>query len=324
MEKQKLDFTNPVKVSSNEVYEQFNKNYHYLITEFFEYQLSWLYRAYGTFKDFDKYIMLAYFYKKNLSIYADLFQLKTYDEYYSLPFIELDKLNIIEISKELRISKETTRRKILQLEKEGVISKDKKKITINHKNINKLIEPNLTIKSFSRLLSSISRMLYKNKKVNKEYDRNFFESGIKKKYTQCWEIFLEFQIDYVLARTKIFNNDTELFFIMGALIYNQNLSQRKNGTLTNYQDEWWRHITNLVDNKGLNAMTISELTGIPRPTVFRKLKILLNRKDAVKDKKNLYGFIRGPGYEAINKVRLQNVEKLSKTISRINNIIFFS
>ena len=117
---------------------------------------------------------LLIFYKKNLSAYSDLFQLKTYDEYYSLPFIELDKLNIIEISKELRISKETTRRKILQLEKEGVISKDNKKITINHKNINKLIEPNLTIKSFSRLLSSISRMLYKNKKVNKEYDRKNF------------------------------------------------------------------------------------------------------------------------------------------------------
>jgi len=55
----------------------------------------------------------------------------------------------------------------------------------------------------------------------------------------------------------------------------------------------------------------------------RKLKILLKRKDAVKDKKNLYGFVRGPGYEAINKVRLQNIEKLSKAISRINNIIFF-
>ena len=67
---------------------------------------------------------------------------------------------------------------------------------------------------------------------------------------------------------------------MGALIYNQNLSQKKNGTLTNYQDEWWRDITNVDDKKGLNAMTISELTGIPRPTVIRKLKILLNRKDA--------------------------------------------
>ncbi|MBC8295172.1 MAG: DeoR family transcriptional regulator [Pelagibacterales bacterium] len=324
MEKQKLDFIDPIRVSPIEVYEQFTKNYQYLITEFFEYQLSWFYRAYVTFKDFDKYIILAYFFKKNLFAYADLFQLKTYDEYYSLPFIELDKLNIIEISKELRISKETARRKLLQLEKEGIISKDNKKININHKNINKLIEPHLTIKSFSRLLSSISHMLYKNNKVNKAYDRKFFESRIKKKYTQCWAVFLEFQIDYVLARSKIFNNDTELFFIMGALIYNQNLSNRKNSSLINYRDEWWRTIANIDGKRGLNAMTISELTGIPRPTVIRKLKILLDRKDAVKDKNSLYGFVRGPGYQAINKVRLQNIEKLSKAISRINNIIFFS
>ena len=36
---------------------------------------------------------------------------------------------------------------------------------------------------------------------------------------------------------------------MGALIYNQNLSQRKNGELINYRDEWWRNITNLDDKK---------------------------------------------------------------------------
>ena len=71
-------------------------------------------------------------------------------------------------------------------------------------------------------------------------------------------------------------------------------------------------------------MTVSELTGIPRPTVIRKLKILLKRKDAVKDKKNLYAFVKGLGYDEMNKVRLQNIENLSKTISRINNIIFYS
>ena len=27
------------------------------------------------------------------------------------------------------------------------------------------------------------------------------------------------------------------------------------------------------DNRGVNAMSISEITGIPRPTVVRKLKI---------------------------------------------------
>ncbi len=324
MQKQVVDFSSQTKISASEVYEHFTKNYQYLITEFYEYQTSWFYRAYKTFNDFDKYIILAYFFKKNLFSYTELLQSKTYDEYMSLPFIELEKFNIIEISKELRISKETARRKILELQRDGIISRDKKKITINFRNINKLVDPNLTIQSFARFLSSVSRILYKNKKTIKEYDRKFFESRLKKKYTQCWGVFLEFQINYVLTRSKMFNNDTELFFILGTLIYNQNLSQKKNGKLINYQDEWWRSIANLDDKKGLNAMTVSDLTGIPRPTVIRKLKILLKQKNIVKDKKNLYAFIRGSGHDEMNKVRLQNIENISKTISRINNIIFFS
>jgi len=227
MQKQELDFSSPVKISASEVYKQFAKNYQYLITEFFEYQTSWLYRAYGTFKDFDKYIILAYFFKKNLFSYTELLQSKTYEEYYTLPFIELEKFNIIEISKELRISKETARRKVLELVRDKIITRDNKKITINFRNISKLIDPNRTIQSFARLLSSVSRIIYENKKVIKQYDRKFFEDGIKKKYTQCWGVFLEFQINFVLTRSKMFNNDTELFFILGALIYNQNLSQKK-------------------------------------------------------------------------------------------------
>jgi predicted DNA-binding transcriptional regulator len=223
MEKQELDYSSPVKISASEVYQQFTKNYQYLIKEFFEYQTSWLYRAYGAFKDFDKFIILANFFKKNLFSYTELFQSQTYEEYYSLPFIKLEKINIIEISKELRISKETARRKILELVRDKIISRDNKNITINFRNISKLVNPDLTIQSFSRLLSNISRIFYENKKVIKQYDRKFFESRIKKKYTQCWGVFLEFQIDYILTRKKIFNNDTELFFIMGALVYNQNL-----------------------------------------------------------------------------------------------------
>ena len=165
MQKQELDFLNPKRVSASEVCEQFTKNYQYLITEFFEYQTSWLYRAYKSFKDFDKFIILAYFFKKNLFSYTELLQSKTFEEYYSLPFIKLEKINIIEISKELRISKETTRRKILELARDKIISRDNKNITVNFRNISKHVNPNLTIQSFSRLLSSISRIFYENKKI---------------------------------------------------------------------------------------------------------------------------------------------------------------
>ena len=32
------------------------------------------------------------------------------------------------------------------------------------------------------------------------------------------------------------------------------------------------------DKRGVNAMSISEITGIPRPTVVRKLKYLIDKK----------------------------------------------
>ena len=68
MQKQVVDFSSQAKISASEVYDQFTKNYQYLITEFYEYQTSCFYRAYKTFNDFDKYIILAYFFKKSLCI----------------------------------------------------------------------------------------------------------------------------------------------------------------------------------------------------------------------------------------------------------------
>ena len=71
-------------------------------------------------------------------------------------------------------------------------------------------------------------------------------------------------------------------------------------------------------------MTISDLTGIPRPTVIRKLKILLKQKDIFKDSNNLYYISKGKLLTELNKQRLINIKNLSAIISRINNIVFFS
>ena len=71
-------------------------------------------------------------------------------------------------------------------------------------------------------------------------------------------------------------------------------------------------------------MSISDLTGIPRPTVIRKLKILLKQNDIIKDKDNLYYITKGKLSFELNKQRLNNIKELSTTISKINNIIFFS
>jgi len=99
---------------------------------------------------------------------------------------------------------------------------------------------------------------------------------------------------------------------------------KKSEKKSHYQKEWIEEVLNVGDKRGINAMSISDLTGIPRPTVIRKLKILLKQKDIYKDDNNLYYLMNGNLFNELNKQRLINIKNLSSTISRINNIIFFS
>ena len=116
----------------------------------------------------------------------------------------------------------------------------------------------------------------------------------------------------------------EMIFIVGSLFYNQVIYLKKSKKNSHYKKEWEDSLLHIGDKKGLNAMTISDLTGIPRPTVIRKLKIFLKQKDAYKDENNLYYLVKGKFSTDLSKQRLNNIKELSSTISRINNIIFSS
>ena len=221
------------------------------------------------------------------------------------------------------MSKETTRRKIVELEREGILIKNKKSITVTLK-AGLLQKPENTISSFSKILQYVSYLLYKEKKVKNFYEKDFFIKKINERFTQVLAIFLEYQIEYVLARKTLANNDIELWFIAGSLLYNQIMFLKKSEKKSHYQKEWIDEVLKVGNKKGMNAMSISDITGIPRPTVIRKLKILLKQKDIYKDNDNLYYITKGKLITELNKLRLNNIKSLSSIISRINNIIFFS
>ncbi len=313
----------PTKVSEKKIYETYCNNYdsiHYLFVEF---QFAWMQQAYKALGDIDKYNILIYLYKENFAELNEIFKVKSLNEFYINPRFNLDKINIIQISQKLRLSKETTRRKILELEKEGVLIKNKKVITVTLK-AGLLQKPETTISSFSKILQYVSYLLHKEKKVKNYYQKEYFIEKIKERFTQILAIFLEYQIRYLLIRKEIANNDMEMWFIIGSLLYNQIMFLKKSEKKSHYQREWIEEVINVGDKKGLNAMTISDLTGIPRPTVIRKLKILLKQKDIYKDKNNLYFITEGKLITELNKQRLNNIKELTSIISRINNIVFFS
>jgi len=323
MEKQRIDLNRPTKITQKRIYNLYCDHYDSIHSLFIEFEFSWFQQAYQAMQDLDKYNIIVYLYKQYFSELSEIFKVKSLNEFYINPRFNLEKINIIKISNELKLSKETTRRKILELEEDGILIKNKKTITVTLK-AGLLQKPENTINSFSKILDYISYFLYKDHYVEKYYQKEFFVKKIKERFTQILAIFLEFQINYVLKRKELLNNDMEMTFIIGALFYNQVIYLKKSKKNNHYKKEWKDNILHIGDKKGLNAMTISDLTGIPRPTVIRKLKILLKQKDAYKDEKNLYYMVKGKFSNNLNKQRLVNIKELSLTISRINNIIFSS
>ena len=323
MENLYSDYSIPTKISEKRIYDIYCDHYdsiHYLFVEF---QFSWLQQAYSSLKDLDKYNILVYLYKENFNELNELFKVKSLNEFYLNPRFNLDKINIVQISNKLRLSKETTRRKILELEEDGILIKDKKRISVTLK-AGLLQKPENTINSFSKILQNVSYLLHNEKKVKKYYQKEFFVRKIKSRFTQILAIFLEYQIEYLLTRKVLANNDMEMWFIVGSLLYNQIMFVKKSEKKNHYQKEWIDKVLNVGEKRGINAMSISDLTGIPRPTVIRKLKKLLKQNDIFKDNDNLYYIKDGKLFAELNKLRLLNIKKLTTTISRINNIIFFS
>ena len=334
MSLRELKFSN--QIQEEQIKSVYHKNFNYIVTERFYFQQQWLLNAYTRFKDFDKYLILIYLINKTFSAYKD-YQIKnTFDEFYAKETYEIPKINVIDLSRELLISKETTRRKILELERDGVIKKDKKKIMINRKG-QEFQKPINSIQSMARLLSKFTEFLSQANLLDKKVDNSVLDKRIRENFTQIWSTFFDFQIPTIMVWKKFFG-DIETWSIWAQCAYNQNLVINKS-----FKDNLSPELTsdNFVEKlnnegtQGLNAMTISELSGIPRPTALRKLNSLVKRKLIKKDKNNLYLLFGVPrldqntierniNIKTIQDTNKQNEERFIKMLTEILNKIVFN
>ena len=77
-----------------------------------------------------------------------------------------------------------------------------------------------------------------------------------------------------------------------------------------------------IKDRGVNAMSISEITGIPRPTVVRKLKHLIdNGFLSIDEKKLLEINIRREALKTSKSLQDKNILSLSNFIYRVFNQI---
>ena len=131
MDIQQIDFSKTL--TDDQVYESIMSNYSGLSKEWIFHQWNWMNSVYLSFNDHYKYMIIISLIEKTLQFYDQMNIQYSYDEYYSKSYLQIEKFSITELCEKLDLPKETVRRKVLELEKEGVISRSKKKIIIDRK-----------------------------------------------------------------------------------------------------------------------------------------------------------------------------------------------
>ena len=210
----------------------------------------------------------------------------SYEEFYSKNTIEVEKFNISEISNALNIPKESARRKVFELENGGVINRTNNRIIIDRSKFS-YSKPEKSIKRMSRFLAVLSEMCVRENIFLKNIPSEKIEIIIKKNFSYIWKIYFELQIPMMISYKKIFK-DLESFHIFVACTVNQHLYVRKISLDYMNRESFIKSIYTTPKMQGINAMSISDITGIPRATVIRKLKKLVIQKHLTIDNKKHY------------------------------------
>tara|TARA_A100000164_G_C21850629_1_gene744784 strand:+ start:202 stop:1221 length:1020 start_codon:yes stop_codon:yes gene_type:complete len=262
-----------------------------------KFQQAWTNRAYNTFKDLDKYIVTIYLagnYWQNLS---SKFQFLSMDEFYDSKMVEIPKINLIKISQDLRIPKETIRRKINELQEQKVLIREGKSIIFNKVGMD-FQKPNDTIELLSAFIEKKSKMLHGNPWFGDHLTKDQIKNFIKKYFTVVWLRFFKLQIPFLIRHRETFG-DLETWIVWGNIgLHHQYLLYqaaeknllRESVNLGNY----YHNVSTVKINRGINASSIADISDIPRATVIRKLKWLV-QKDAIKRNKNLEYQMTGKG-----------------------------
>ena len=121
--------------------------------------------------------------------------------------------------------------------------------------------------------------------------REEIEKKIRQNYTQYWNLFFNFQIPYILRCKQVYKS-IENFYVWGLCALNEALNSKKlslkdKSEFFSNSGSFHQNVTKLKNSKGLNPTTISELSGIPRATVIRKINFLVKKKFMFKEA-NLY------------------------------------
>ena len=265
-----------------------------------KFQSIWTNRAYKTFKDFDKYLVLIYLVRDSWQQSADKFEYFSYEEFYNKENVVIDKINLIKISTELNIPKETIRRKVNELQRDEILSREGKRIILTRKAAF-FQKPKASLEALSSFLEKKSKILQGEEWFGNSLSKSEIESYIEKYFTIVWLRFLKLQIPFLLRHRANFG-DLETWMIWGnvAIHHQKNLAKECEQNVTTEMDvqinlgNYFGKVSDVKIIRGVNASSISDITSIPRATVIRKLKWLV-KQDVLKKNRNLEYVMKNAG-----------------------------
>ena len=286
-----IDFS---KVLNDEqVYDHMMANYDQLGKDWINHQWRWMNTVYSAFKDHYKYMIIISLVEKTLQFYDQMNIKLSYEQYYSKNFLQIDKFSITELCEKLQLPKETVRRKVLELEKLGVLKRQKKQIIIDRRSFS-FIKPENQMKYTSGYILKISEILTKEKLYTKKLESKMIENVLKKNYSITWRWFYRMQIPMIIGYHDMFE-DLTTFHVWGTVCMNQAFNyktafNKRNGSnqthdYMDFQKELFTGDYNKFNellikgdkarSSGVSAMSVSDMTGIPRATVIRKCRFLI-------------------------------------------------
>ena len=300
------------------IYRVIDKNFSLLAPFFYSFVSNWLIRAYKRYNDIDKFIIVIYLIHQNLVFYRKNGLIIDYESFYRDRTLEINKINISDISHDLKIPKESVRRKVLDLEKKGAIKKIGKKIFLDRSTLHKAKATD-TVLELSTLLSEFNKILKKEKLITEIFELSKITNSIKENFSFCLYQLNKFIFIY-LNRWRAELKDLETFSIGMILVlsatHNKDFIPSKT-SLNAYRKEIMGS-----DLRGVNAMSISEITNIPRPTVVRKLKFLIEKKFLYINEKKLISLnVKDSAFNKFKNLQNKNLLSLSNFIIRLFNQI---
>jgi len=305
------------EINEDKIFKIINKNFSKIAPFYYEWISSWLVRSYSNFQDIDKYIILIYLINKDFIFFRKNGLIIDYDTFYKDKSLEIPKINISDISNELKIPKESVRRKVQELEKKGVIRRTGKKIFLDRSAF-ETAKADKTLKDFSLLVNKFSEVLTEEKMTKKVFDKDEISKSIKDNFSFCWYQFYKFLFIFTNRWRPIADLETlAIGFVIVLNTVNNKSLRVKDLNRTTYHK-----LAQGADDIGVNTMSLSDITGIPRPTVVRKVKFLIQNKYLHINEKKLISFnLKGKTLKNMTELQDLNMKSLSNFLYRIFNQI---